>query len=213
MRKHDKKVYYSAGLISIILLPILCLLYLKSIDAFTQYGVINLQMWNEKEDNIGTKGITKFFLNSKKYTIVSLSGDNKLDDIKLNIAQKNIRKLIFNNDTINGIKFHFEKKSEYWTFIRVLDILCEEKAEFYVPYKNDIWFTNPKPKKTNKNLKNIKLMHCGYVPCHLIENKSIKWIEIKEIVEKYYLLIIAYFSMVVFTIKRVYQLNKTQTQH
>ena len=166
-------------------------------------------MWDGKEENIGTKGITKF-LNSKKYTIVNLTGDNTSDKTKLNIAEKNVRKLILSNDTIIGIKFHFGKKSEYWTFIKVLDILAIEKAKFYVPYKNDIWFTNPKPRKINKNLKNIVPMYCGYRPIYITESEVIKWIEIKEIVKKYYLPLIAYFLMLIFTIKRIYKLNRNE---
>ena len=209
MRKHNKKIYYSAGLISIILLPIMCILHLKSIDAFTHYGVMNFQMWDGKEENIGTKGITKF-LNLKKYTIINLTGDNNSDKTKLNIAEKNVRKLILTNDTNCGIKFHFGEKSEYWTFVRVLDILAIEKAKFYVPYKNDIWFTNPKPRKINKNLKHIEPIYCGYKPNYINESESIKWSNIKGIIEKYYLPIIAYFFMVVFTIKRIYKLNRTE---
>ena len=209
MRKHSKKIYYSAGLISIILLPIICILHLKSIDAFTHYGVINFQMWDGKEENIGTKGISEF-LNSKKYTIVTLTGNNNSDKTKLDIAEKNVRKLILSNDSVSGIKFHFGEKSEYWTFIRVLDILANEKAKFYVPYKDDIWFTNPKIRKINKNLKHIKLVYCGYRPNYINESESIKWDEIKEIVSKYYLSIIAYLLMLVFTIKRIYKLRRTE---
>jgi hypothetical protein len=209
MRKHNKKIYYSAGLISIILLPIICILHLKSIDAFTHYGVMNIYIWDGKEENIGTKGITKF-LNSKKYTIVDLTGDNNSDKTKLNIAEKNVRKLILTNDTISGIKFHFGEKSQYWAFIRVLDILAIEKAKFYVPYKNDIWFTNPKPRKINKNLKHIETWDCGYKPNYINESESIKWSEIKAIIEKYYLPIIAYFLMLIFTIKRIYKLNRAK---
>ena len=191
------------------MLPILCILHLKNIDAFTNYGSMDIQIWDGKEDNMGTKGITKF-LNSKKYTVVNLTGDNNSDKEKLNIAEKNVRKLILSNDTISGIKFHFGEKSEYWTFIRVLDILSIEKAKFYVPYKNDIWFTNPKPRKINKNLKHIKPMYCGLIPVYINESESIKWSEIKEIVKKFYLPIIAYLLMLTFTIKRIYKLNRTE---
>lgn len=209
MRKHNRKINYSAGLISILLLPLFCILYLKNIDAFTHYGVMNVYMWDGKETDFETKGITTF-LNSKKYTIVNLTGDNNSDNRKLNIAEKNVRKLILSNDTISGIKFHFGNKSKYWTYIRVLDILAIEKAKFYVPYKNDIWFTNPKPRKIDKNLKPIEPMYCGYRPIYINESESIKWNEIKEIVKKYYLPLIVYILMLIFTIKKIYKLNRTE---
>ncbi|WP_157486040.1 hypothetical protein [Flavobacterium soli] len=168
---------------------------------------MDIYIWDGKEEDIGTKGITKF-LNSKKYTVVNLTGDNSSDKIKLDIAKKNVRKLILSNDTINGIKFHFETKSEYWTFIRVLDILTIEKAKFYVPYKNDIWFTNPKPAKKNKDLKPLEFFDCGYTPLYSNEHEPIDWDEIKETVKKYFLPIIAYLLMVIFTIKGIYKLNR-----
>ena len=206
MRKHNKKIYYSAGLISIILLPLFCILYLKSIDAFTHYGSIDLYAWNGKD----FKKETTQFLNSKKFTIVNLTGNLDSDKAKLDIAQKNIKRIILTKDSIKGIKFHFEKKSEYWSYIRVIEILQIEKAKVYVPYKNDIWFANPSVPKPNKNLKQIKSFVCGYRPNYIKESKSIEWQEIKGMVQKYYLPIIAYFLMLVFTIRRIYKLNRTE---
>jgi len=200
MRKHNKKIYYSAGLISIILLPIFCLIYLKSIDAFTQYGSIDLYTWDGKEDSIITKGLSKF-LNSKKYTIVTLTGNINSDETKLNIAQKNIQKLISSKDTINGIRFHFDQKSQYWAFVKVLDILQVENAKFYVPYKNDIWFANPREPK-----KKIRTFVCGTRSSTIYIDKTeskIKWQEIIILLKKYYLPIITYILMIFFTFKRI----------
>jgi hypothetical protein len=170
---------------------------------------MDLQIWDGKEDNNGTKGITKF-LNSKKYTVVNLTGDKNSDKTKLNIAENNVRKLILSKDTVNGIKFHFGKKSEYWTFIKVLDILAKEKAEFYVPYKNDIWFANPKPRKINKNLIVIEPFHCGLSYNYTNESEKINWKEIRELIKKYFLPLIAYLFMLIFTIKRIYKLHRNE---
>jgi hypothetical protein len=200
MRKHNKKIYYSSGLISIILLPIFCLIYLKSIDAFTQYGSIDLYTWDGKEDSIITKGLSKF-LNSKKYTIVTLTGNINSDETKLNIAQKNIQKLISSKDTINGIRFHFDQKSQYWAFVKVLDILQVENAKFYVPYKNDIWFANPREPK-----KKIRTFVCGTRSSTIYIDKTeskINWQVIIEVLKKYYLPIIAYILMMFLTFKRI----------
>lgn len=206
MRKHNRKIYYSTGLISIILLPILCILYLKNNDAITHYGVISFQTWDGKENpSNGNKGITQF-LNSRKFTTVMVTGDNDADKAKLDRVQKSIRGLVLSKDTINGIKFHFGQKSEYWTYVRVLDILAIEKAKVYIPYKNVIWVVNPRIPKPNKNLKHVKHFICGYKPNDINEEETqIKWIKIKEFVEKYYLPVIAYLLMVFFTIKKLMQ--------
>ncbi|MGO4773732.1 hypothetical protein ACEN2I_18925 [Flavobacterium sp. W22_SRS_FK3] len=197
MRKRRTKIYYSAGLISIILLPLFCILYLKTNNAFTNYGSLELQTWNGKDFE---PEITNF-LNTKKFSTVTLTGNISSDEAKLNIAEKEIKKLILSKDSINGIKFHFETKSEYWTFVRVLDILESKKAKFYLPYKNDIWFANPREPK-----KKIKTFICGtkYSTFFLDERESkTKSLKIIEIVKKYYLPIIVYILMIVFTFRKI----------
>jgi uncharacterized protein YktA (UPF0223 family) len=207
MRKHNKKIYYSAGLISIILLPICCLIYLKSIDALTHYGSIDLYRWNGKD----FKKETAQFLNSKKFKIVNLTGDLDSDKEKLNIAQKDIKKIVSTKNSIKGIKFHFEKKAQYWSFIRVIEILQIENAKIYVPYKNDIWFANPKEVKveqkpnTNKPIINNFICVSGRLQNEYLEElkNKITYQKVIEFSEKYYLPIIAYFFMVFFTLRRL----------
>ena len=179
------------------MLPILCVIYLKNNDAFTNYGSIKLYTWNGKDFE---PEITQF-LNSKKFTVDNLTGNTNSDKVKLNDAEQKIKKLIISKDSINGIKFHFEKKSEYWTFVKVLDILESEKAKFYVPYKNDIWFTNPRQPK-----KEIKTFVCGtpYFSIIIDERDSkIEYQKIIELAKTYYLSIIAYFLMLFFTFRRI----------
>jgi hypothetical protein len=110
MRKH-KKIYYSPGLISIIMLPVLCIIYLNNINALTHYGAIDLFLWNGKD----FKEETTKFLNSKTFTVVNITGNLESDISKLKIAQKNVKKIISTKDSIKGIKFHFEKKAQYWS--------------------------------------------------------------------------------------------------
>ncbi|UOK42154.1 MULTISPECIES: hypothetical protein [Flavobacterium] len=201
MRKHSRKIFYSPGLISIILLPIMCILFLKSRDAFTQYGSITLATWDGK---IFYNEITTF-LNSKKFTKVTLTGDYDSDKIKLINSKKEIQRLISTKDSINGIQFHFDEKSKYWSYVKVVEILQDENAQFYVPYKNDIWFTNPKlPKKETKTFVcgNTVNMIC------VSEKPNFNLDIIQNIVKKYYLIIIIYLLMVYFTIRKIYSLNK-----
>jgi hypothetical protein len=204
MRKHHKNIYYSAGLISILLLPVLCGIFLKSRDAFTSYGVIPIQVWDGKD----YKNEVTHFLHSKKFTTVNLTGN--CDAIKLKKASKKIRIITLFKDSVNGVRFHFEKKSEYWSYIKVLDILQIEKAKLYVIYKNDIWFANPKEPKPNKNLKQIKLYHCSYSQ-NIIETGEVTsvtiWQKISEIIKVYYLPIIAYLLMLFFSIRKLIRFN------
>ena len=205
MRKH-KKIYYSAGLISIIMLPVLCIIYLKNIDAFTHYGALDLYVWNGTD----FKEETTQFLNSKKFIIVNLTGDLNSDTAKLNIAQKNVKQIISTKDSIKGIKFHFEKKAEYWSYVRVIDILQVEKAKTFLPYKNDIWFANPRIPKPDKNPKKYKeiipfICVSGRLQNEYLEEQKNK-ITYQKVIgfsKKYYLIIVAYILMIFFTFKRI----------
>lgn len=203
MRKHNKKNYYSAGLISVILLPVFCIIYLISIDAFTQYGSLSLGLWDGKSYK---KEFTQI-KNTKIFKIINLTGNTDSDKEKLMKAQKDIRNIISTKDSINGIKFHFGNKSEYWSYIKVLDILQIEKAKAYLPYKNDIWFFNPIELKPNKNALKIQLFSCGYsqnrIP--IAENESENnWQEIIALLKKIYLPLIAYLLMFFFTFKKLW---------
>ena len=99
-----------------------------------------------------------------------------------------------------------KKKLEYWVFVKVLDILESEKAEFYVPYKNDIWFTNPRQPK-----KKIKTFVCGttYNNIYIDETDSkIEYQKIIELAKTFYLSIIAFFLMLFFTFRRIVKEKK-----
>ncbi|WP_432670005.1 hypothetical protein [Flavobacterium sp. SM2513] len=210
MRKHTKKTYYSAGLISIILLPLLCVLHLQNIKAFTQYTAMDVRMWDGTVDTAIDSALVEH-VNSKKYTVVHLTGNNASDKRKLVDAQNKVRNITASKDSIHGIKFHFGPKSEYWTYVRVIDIMAMEKVKFYVNYKDDIWFANPKPEKVNKNTLSITPLTCGYGYYHRYEKEALSWTEVKQNIQKYYLPILAYLLMLGFTVIRIYKLNRNTT--
>lgn len=196
------------------MLPVLCIIYLKSIDAFTSYGSMDIYIW----DGESYKEETTKFLNSKKFTVVNLTGDSVSDKAKLEIAQINVKKIISTKDSIKGIKFHYEKKAEYWSYIRVLEIMQIEKAKTYLVYKNDIWFANPripKPDKKLKKLEQIKPFICisGKLQNEYLERVQNEYLEKNkykiiyqkgiEFSKKYYLPIIAYIFMLLLTLRRI----------
>lgn len=203
MRKHRKKAFYSAGAISIILLPILCFFYLKSNNAFTSYRSIDLQVWDGKESDVGTKGI-RSLLKTKKFITIRLTGDEKTDIAKLRFAQQKVESIIRTKDSVLGIKFHFEKKSQYWAYIKVLDILSVNKAPFYVPYKDDIWFTNPRIRKTVRSNIEIEPLNCG-TSDHVmyISNDEKERFTLKDFIKGYYPSIILYCFMIFFAFRRL----------
>lgn len=208
-----KRIYYSAGLISIILLPVLCLINIKNNDAFKNRNSMDFRNWDGLEDTEFFKNNIAF-LNTKKFTTVSLTGNNNLDSIKLKKAQKSIEALVESKDSVNGIKFHFEQKSQYWTYIRVLDIINIEQGGNYFSYKNDILFINPKPPKRvkfDKNAEPLQIITCGSGGSDPDFEEDVWgpiWQKTIEISKKYYLPIIAYILMLFFTFRRIVKEHK-----
>ena len=212
MRKTKKIKYYSSGLISILLLPIFCILFLKNTDAFQEYRAIDLAMPDKiwEKDNAEESQYINSYLNSKKYSIVNLTGDKESDEVKLKIASENVKKIILTKDSINGIKFHFSKTAQYLSFIRVLDIMADNKVSFYFLRNNTMWFTNIqlRPFVNSKKQKMPERMNCDTqymnqkIDEQKVENFDVKYDEV--FFKKYFMPIIAYLLMVVFVLRKYF---------
>jgi len=182
-----KKIKYYPGLISIIVLPIFCVLFLKNNYDSKRQTAISLTTWSE--DFFYDE--TMYILNNRKFKKVVFTGDLYLDEMKLKTSQKEIQSLISNYDTLNGIQFNFEANSHYKTYVNLLEILQLENARYYISYKNNIWFTNPTIPKNAFNSVN-----CGFNPKPIDEYEQINTYElIKSFIEKYYYLGLIYFFL------------------
>jgi hypothetical protein len=202
-RIYDKLIFYPTGLISIIVLPLLCIWYFDKIDALKEFGNINM-VWG---DSSLCSRISKESLPGIYYEDILLTGDNLADKKSLSIAQIQIRNLVLSGDTSKGVHFHFNDNSMYWTLIEAIDICNTENAKVYIPYQNDIWVLNPRP-STRHN----KIMGCiGPIQ----PSNSIVWIEIIQteyinvlysnidIVKLFCIPIIIYLMMVFMTVRRI----------
>lgn len=99
----------------------------------------------------------------RNYQVFQLNNSIELEKDNLKEIQLSVRKLKKSNDTINGVKIHFGKRSSYAVFIRVHDILgIEEDIPFYMNYKDDLWVLMPNKYKNQKadKAENNK-MNCG----------------------------------------------------
>jgi hypothetical protein len=59
----------------------------------------------------------------RTYLTITFNESLTENNIKLAYAQIRIREILSNNDSINGIHFHFTEQAEYGTFVKLLDIL------------------------------------------------------------------------------------------
>lgn len=146
--RYRKRLYYPAGLISLILLPTLCIWFLDKNKAFNKPSAIEINWWNEEWKKHNLDEYPYMVHPERKFVDINLTENDKENKIKLAFAHLEIRRLISTNDTINAIHFHFENNAKYWTLIRALDICIIEKAKTYVPKGSDLWVFNfvPRPK-------------------------------------------------------------------
>ena len=185
-------------MISLVLIPLLCLWFFYKNDSITVYASFDFGFI---PDSVFLK---KEIPNLRKYKEFSFNNSELLEHKKLRELKVSLRKLKKDNDTINGIKIHFGKNANYAIFFETLEILTIEGMPIYYPYRNDIWvLVNPKP-KPSKYKKNILLMNCGYYEA----NKDY-WLKMEQEAErekqyflfkKYWVLFLGYFGIVVLNI-------------
>ena len=148
--RRKKRLNYTGGLISLILLPILCLLYFFHINVFNKVHAIVInwtteEIWTAREH---TDLKTGFFLHPNiDFLNINLNGNDTDNKIKLDNAQLEIRRIVTTKDTTKGVHFFFDKDAKYWTLIKAIDICFIEKGTTFVPYENHLWMYNyfPKP--------------------------------------------------------------------
>lgn len=139
------KFRYIPGMISIVFLPIICIIYLFCTKAFYVESCMDIRLFN-KNDTMMKKGFDKFI---KIHQFKTIHFSDIATKEKLNYSKKLVQTIIKNQDTINGVHFVFGKNSKYETFVNTLDILAQCKAPTYLIDDKGIRFAiMPKPKKS-----------------------------------------------------------------
>ena len=129
--KPHKKLYYTSGLISLLLLPILCVLYLQKQGAFNPIFSIEYREIFHCGDN---------YLKTEKnriYKTYSLSGDEVSDTKILKSVHEQMHELVANKDEESGILVRFTNKSKFASFIEVLNICYKENIQLYEFYNDE----------------------------------------------------------------------------
>ena len=149
--KHTKPfLIYVPGLISLLLLFPLATFQLDKYGAFVKTRVMEVN-WYSPE---AVRPFDLKFPPERLYYVLTLTGNKKNDDLKLDFAEASIRKMVSRHDRINGLRLHFTDAARYESFIRALDICLREDAIRYVPYKRDIWIFNIYKAEDSKGLRN-----------------------------------------------------------
>ena len=139
-----KKLRYIPGMFSIILLPLLGYIYFQSNGYFTQLTALNfvaegfeeMREWCE-EMNVIDCGKE---YDKRIYKEISLNGNKEESQKAFQYIDNFVNKVIQTEDTINGLKVHFEKNATYNEFIEVLNIFSERGAQLYILDNNTMFF-------------------------------------------------------------------------
>jgi biopolymer transport protein ExbD len=135
-----RKLFWPVGILSLAILPILLVGYVSSVPGIYRTSGIEINLppsdlwgWVERERfdiDIPPDGKWQQFQ----------FGASEIDNTPIvKHLQENIRKFMTSHDTIQGIHILLDRKTSYNIFIKVLDILQQEKVSRYSLVGAEIW--------------------------------------------------------------------------
>jgi hypothetical protein len=202
-----KPIIYPPGIISLVLLPVFCLIYLREHKAFVHYGTMDVAFWSPDWAKTFPPKYRNGYALDRKYLAINLDGDNANDKIRLDFARLEVRRITTSEDTTSGVDFHFGKKAQYRTFIAALDILQTENADIYSPYNDDIHMWHKKKQIAHQPLFSL-YNDIAYLPPTPEEISRRLWSERVEIISKtlrgFWASGLIFLAMLFFTFRKLY---------
>ena len=141
-RKTKRRIYYLPGMISLVLLPLICIWYINPGKWFQHHGVLEVVMPDPPTRDSDKILYSISSLPKRNYHNINLTGEEFGDKVKLNNAQFELRRLLQEKDTINGLHIIFGNKTKYWEMVKAIDICKIENVQAYMLYRNDFWALN-----------------------------------------------------------------------
>ncbi len=143
-KQNIKYFLYPPGLISLVLLPILCIWQLNKVPIPAKEKAMQIILWDK---DVRYPELLKFKkpIPKRKNFVINISGVSIEDEINLRIGRLAIRKLLLSNDTVHGVDFHFTSSAKYWALVRAFDLCRIEKAKTYWYINDDILVFNEVP--------------------------------------------------------------------
>ena len=209
----SKLIYYPAGLISLIFLPILCIWYLYQNKAFEKFVALEITWWAPNLQLYNPHIYPRENHPNKYYMEINLTGNDLEDKEKLEDAQLKIRNLVRTQDTSTVIHFHFNDTANYWTLIKAIDICFIENATHFFPYGNDIWVSIPKTTKSRNEISVNCYTNGGCISNDLVFDKSEdqvkkerkeKIMRVSDTIKTFFVSELLFGIMIFLTIKRTY---------
>lgn len=208
-----KKIFYVPGMISLIFIPLLCIVFFYKTDSFTVYGGMDLTLSDQES-------FLEYKVSSlRKYKEFDFKGSKSNEKKNLNELQFFLRKLVKESDTINGAKVHLGTKTHYDVFINVIDIIETEKVPTWGLFKNDFYIlgSNNKP-KIDKSKITVTRMNCG--TSEFMREENLRMQEYRRAEEelqfqisffkKQWILFVGYLGIVLLNIFTLVKFNKNR---
>jgi hypothetical protein len=133
------RLFIPAGIISLMLLPLLSLGYFYSQKGFEHYRILEF-------NTVGRKVLERMppefrpVLPERDYQLVELTGEAQADKAKLDYVQMYVRQLEARNDTLRGIRVVLKDQAEYASLVRVIDLPNVENLKHYWTDGKEFWF-------------------------------------------------------------------------
>lgn len=122
--KKIRRIYYSAGMISLVLLPICLGIFLFEKGVFKKYrsfeiNTMSKEMYLENEKTNDTLAFRVF--HKLKFENYLLDSNIQINQSKIENALNRIKKIIVSRDYKNGIRFQFDNTCNYSDYVKVLN--------------------------------------------------------------------------------------------
>jgi hypothetical protein len=131
-----KPIIYLPGMISLVLLPVACLIFLNMHRPSAGLSWMDIVLWGPDMVKSFPEDY-RYFPLDRKYINITLDGDDNRNRAKLIFARSEVTKMLHSKDTVNGINIHFTDKSKYWAYVNAWDICLSQGVQNYRAYNDD----------------------------------------------------------------------------
>lgn len=140
-----KPIIYIPGLISLVALPVLIAWIFNTQRPFTDRVIeVNYRVCCSLDNK---ERLLHWACRNKKYCDghfkeIILTGNDSQDMKSIRLSIPFIKRVRLAQDSLKGVRYHFDDKARYWAFVKVLDTLQTEGANVYPKADGDIWVFN-----------------------------------------------------------------------
>lgn len=143
-----RRIYYIPGIISLIFLPIICIIYLKNNTIKTEERAIEIVMprkynpiANGRNSDVFDTAVLSRPENIRKYREIRMSDNFEENNEKITEFKQSVEKLVLTKDTLNGVHLTMSSTTTYNEFIKLLDICFSSTIVCrFIVFEDNIWY-------------------------------------------------------------------------